>query len=256
MATNDEIFDQLNLSDTEREWVASNASRMDKKGFNKYSDNPKAANLLAAIDGLSTNINSSLSHSMNEGEIGRPSGYGAEDTGALSISGLSSAGLSGQTLENQIIEANLDSSSTISNKGSSDMFLEYTDLNRPKGSVAAQVAGEKRFGEFLIEGTSKDGNRYSFEVYGEPGAYQYRALHGDDHKYYPLSDKQYERWSDQMKAKAQRLKDLPSNPYSSEIRKAWRGPAGTAIPGETTAAATPDKQNIISGIMNKFKGMR
>ncbi|MBC8407441.1 MAG: hypothetical protein H8E12_01705 [Rhodobacteraceae bacterium] len=99
MATNDEIFDQLNLSDTDREWVLEQAAQMNKKGFNSYSNDPEASNLLTAIDGVSTNINSSLSSTSSERSDGRKGGYGTEGYGAVAVSDLSSEGITHQEFD-------------------------------------------------------------------------------------------------------------------------------------------------------------
>ena len=253
MPTNDEIFEQLNLTDKQQEFVTRNEAQYNKKGFNQYSKDPKAQNLLEAIDGVSTQISSDLSHTVSERDSSRKD-YGNDDSGRVTVMDLASKGLSGRTLDHQVVEADVSSGSTISGQSGGKMFLENSDIIRPKGSVAAQVAGEKRFGQFSIQGTSKQGNEYSFEAYGKPGAYQYRALHGDDHGYYPLSDEQYGNWSDRMKEKTKRMGELESDPYASEIRKAWTGEAGTATvdPEKTQHHGQVAPSKGVNTAMNKM----
>ena len=86
MPTNDEIFKQLNLSDADKEWVTTNAAQYNKKNFNRYRDDPKAENLLDAIDGVSTHITSQLDHSVTEREGGRRGGYETKDSGNVTVS--------------------------------------------------------------------------------------------------------------------------------------------------------------------------
>lgn len=245
MPTNDEIFKQLNLSNNDRKFVTSELA--------------KGSNILDALDGVSSHVKNETGRTVSERSGDSQGGYKNKDSGSVNVMDLTSKGLSGRSLDRQIVEANLSGGSIISGESNADMFLENVNLNVAKGSVAEQLMGNKQFSEFSISGESKAGNKYNFEVMGQPGSYMYRALHGKDKEFYPLSDKQFGKWSDQMKEKTKRMGALESDPYASEIREAWRGEEGTAEPNlekVTYGQKAANPSGTIGSIMNKFKGIK
>jgi len=224
------------------------------KGFDKHRSVPtsEGEKAVSVLDEMSTHIKDRLVSRIGEREPREGRDYSNIISSDLEATGM----ISGSELRDRFLEA--ETGKDIGTgyqewEGAQDI----TSLRNRPGSIAAELEGKLNLGQFRMSGKTKSGEDYEFDVWGEPGKYQYSA----GGETFPLSDELYNKWRTNLEERTGRvMEEKPGGLTSDEVYDAWVGEKKVSVGQPTNIGEVPEgytasgrKENIVDRLVGKFK---